>query len=164
MHPTIDAVTGRETDRLDGGDVIRLHAPLALGSLVGDLGALLKALEAAAGYARMVHEDVLATLVGGDEAVAFIVTEPLYRSLGHIWSPPFFSGAPMQQKAAPLVEGGASLTIKPTSIYCIPTIRPLGPGLSGPGPVGARVWPGRRGEALTRLWTTKSNTLAFKCC
>jgi hypothetical protein len=64
MHPTIDAVTGRETDRLDNGDVIRLHTPTPLGRLVGDLGTLVEALEAAAGYARMVHEDVLVTLVG----------------------------------------------------------------------------------------------------
>src|SRR5215212_727410 len=86
MHPTIDAVTGRETGRLDSGDVIPLHALLALGRLVGDLGALVEALEAVAGYTRMVDEEVLATLVGGDEAVAFIVVEPLYRSLGHVWS------------------------------------------------------------------------------
>src|SRR5215207_1940779 len=91
MHPTIDAVTGRENDRLDSGDVIRLHALLALGSLVGDLGALIEALEAVACYARMVHEEILTTLVGGDEAIAFIVVEPLYRSLGHILEPTFLS-------------------------------------------------------------------------
>ena len=68
MHPTIDAVTSRETDRLGGGDVIRLHAPLALGRLVGDLGALLKALEAVTRYARVVYEEVLATLIRRDEA------------------------------------------------------------------------------------------------
>src|SRR5215208_584 len=102
MHPTIDAVTGRETDRLDSGDVIRLHALLTLGRLVGDLGALIEALEAVTRNARVVHEKVLATLIRGDEAVALIVVEPLYRSLGHIWSPPFSSGAPPQQKAAPL--------------------------------------------------------------
>src|SRR5215207_6599502 len=99
MHPTIDAVTGRENDRLDSGDVIRLHALLALGSLVGDLGALIEALEAVACYTRVVNEEVLATLIGGDESVAFIVVEPLYRSLGHTWSPPFSSGAPPQQKS-----------------------------------------------------------------
>jgi hypothetical protein len=74
MHPTIDAVTGRENDRLDSGDVIRLHALLALGSLIRDLGALLKALEAVAGYTAVVHEEVLATLIRGDEAVALLVT------------------------------------------------------------------------------------------
>src|SRR5687768_6564183 len=111
MHPTIDAVTGRETDRLDSGDVIRLHALLALGSLVRDLGALLKALEAVTRYARMVHEEVLATLIRGDEAVALIVVEPLYRSLGHVWSPPFFTWAPPQQKSrSSHSEGGTSHT------------------------------------------------------
>src|SRR5687768_4995669 len=113
MHPTIDAVTGRETDRLDSGDVIRLHALLALSSLVSNLGALIEALEAVTRYARVVNEEVLATLVGGDEAVALLVTEPLYRSLGHVWSPPFFTGAPPQQKSrSSQIEGGASLTIK----------------------------------------------------
>src|SRR5215211_148302 len=96
MHPTIDAVTGRETDRLDSRDVIRLHALLALGSLVGDLGTLIEALEAVASYTTVVHEEIITALVGGDEAVAFLVVEPLYRSLGHIWSPPFSVGAPLQ--------------------------------------------------------------------
>src|SRR5215211_1115618 len=99
MHLTIDAVTGRKTNRLDGGDVIRLHALLALSSLVGDLGTLVEALVAVAGYTRMVHEEILATLVRSDEAVALLVIEPLYRSLGHFWNPPFFSGAPLQQKS-----------------------------------------------------------------
>src|SRR5215210_708669 len=76
-------VTGRETDRLDGGDVIRLHAPTPLGRLVGDLGALLKALEAVACYTRVVHKEIITALVGGDEAVALLVVEPLYCSLGH---------------------------------------------------------------------------------
>src|SRR5215216_438407 len=99
MHPTIDAVTGRETDRLDGGDVIRLHTLLALGGLVGDLGALIEALEAVAGYTRVVNEEIITALVGGDEAVALLVVEPLNCSLDHVWSPPFFLGAPPQQKS-----------------------------------------------------------------
>src|SRR5215204_1107532 len=90
------AVAGRETDRLDGGDVVRLHALLALGSLVGDLGTLIEALEAVTCYTTVVNEEITTALVGGDEAVAFIVVEPLYRSLGHIWSPPFSVGAPLQ--------------------------------------------------------------------
>src|SRR5215211_5870112 len=96
MHPTIDAVTGRETDRLDGGDVVRLQTFPTLGSLVGDLGTLIEALEAVTCYTTVVHEEILTALVGGDEAVAFIVVEPLYRSLGHVWSPPFSVGAPLQ--------------------------------------------------------------------
>src|SRR5215218_9055043 len=87
---------------LEFGDVIRLHALLALGLLVRDLGALIEALVAVTRYTAVVDEDVLATLIRGDEAVAFLVVEPLYRSLGHIWSPPFITGAPPQQKAAPL--------------------------------------------------------------
>ena len=33
-----------------------------------------------------------------------------------------------------------------------------------PGSVGAKVRPGRGGEALTRLWTAESNTVVFKGC
>src|SRR5215212_2317461 len=84
---------------LEPGDVIRLHALLALGLLVGDLGAFIEALEAVTRYTAVVHENVLATLIRGDEAVAFLIVEPLYRSLGHTWSPPFFIGAPPQQKS-----------------------------------------------------------------
>src|SRR5215213_5198013 len=101
---------------------------MPLGRLKGDLGTLLERLEAVAGYARVVHEEVLATLVRSDEAVAFIIAEPLYRSLGHIWSPPFvLLGLHCNKNAAPLVEGGASFTIKPTSsttFLTIPRARP----------------------------------------
>src|ERR671921_2869665 len=107
MHPTINAVTGRETDRLDSGNVIRLHALLALGSLVRDLGALLKALEAVTRYARVVHEEVFTPVVWGDEAVALLVTEPLYRSLGHIPEPTFHVPGLHKRKSHPLHHGVA---------------------------------------------------------
>src|SRR5919107_91752 len=81
------------TGSLRGGDAVRLHALLTLGRLVGYLGALVEGLEALACYARVVHEEVLATLVRGDEAVALLVGKPLYRSLGHVWSPPFSWGS-----------------------------------------------------------------------
>jgi hypothetical protein len=48
-------------------------------------------------------------------------------------------------------------------MYALVTV-PKRPELESPGPVGAKVRPGRRGAALTRLWTTKSNTFAFKRC
>jgi hypothetical protein len=86
----------RQPSWLDPGDILRLHALLPLGRLVGDLGALLEALEALARDARVMHEEVLAALVRGDEAVALIVAEPLNRSLSHTWSPPFSFGAPPQ--------------------------------------------------------------------
>src|SRR5215207_10639708 len=120
MHPTIDAVTGRENDRLDSGDVIRLHALLALGSLVGDLGTLIEALVAVTRYTAVVHEEVLSTLVWGDEAVALLVVEPLYRSLDHFWSPPFvFLGLHCNKKAAPLTLRAALLIHHKTHIYLL---------------------------------------------
>src|SRR5215213_10328319 len=69
---------------LDGGDVLRLHALPALRRLVGDLLAFFKRLESAATYPAVMHEEVLATLVRGDKAVALLVVEPLNRSLGHM--------------------------------------------------------------------------------
>jgi hypothetical protein len=59
-------------------------------------GALLEGLEAVASNAGVVHENVLVTLVRSDEAIPFLVGKPLYRSLGYVWSPPFFTGAPPQ--------------------------------------------------------------------
>src|SRR5919107_6034551 len=120
--PTYAAID-RQPGWLDPCDVIRLHALLTLGRLVGYLGTLLEGLVASTRYTAVVHEEVLATLVRGDEAVAFIIVEPLYRSLGHIWSPPFFTGAPPQQKSRSSRRGRRfSLTIKPTSIYCTLTV------------------------------------------
>src|SRR5215213_316214 len=81
---------------LEPGDVIRLQTFPALGLLVSDLGALIEALVAVTRYTAVVHENVLATLIRGDEAVAFLIVEPLDRSLGHTWSPPFLTGAPPQ--------------------------------------------------------------------
>ena len=76
---------------LDSGDVLRLHALLATSRLVGDLGALLKGLKPAACYRAVVHEEIIAPVVRGDEAVAFIAVEPLDRSLGHVPEPAFLS-------------------------------------------------------------------------
>src|SRR5215203_4012100 len=70
-------------------NVLRLHSLTPLGRLVRHLGALVESLEALACYARVVHEEVLAPVVGGDEAVALLVAETLYRSLGHIPEPTF---------------------------------------------------------------------------
>ena len=64
---------------LDGGDVLRLHALLALGRFVGDLSAFLEGLEPAACYPAVVDEEVFGSVVGGDEAVALLVVELLDR-------------------------------------------------------------------------------------
>jgi hypothetical protein len=72
------------------GDLICLHALLALGRLVGDLVTLFEGLEPCTLYTREVHKEVLTPIVWEDKAVALILTEPLNRSLGHTLSPPFF--------------------------------------------------------------------------
>src|SRR5215208_5021959 len=82
------SVTGRLPSQLGRGDVIRLHALLALGRLVSYLGTLLEGLESRTRNTAVVNEEILTALVWGNEPVTLIVAEPLYRSLGHIWSPP----------------------------------------------------------------------------
>jgi hypothetical protein len=76
---------------LDSGDVLRLYALLATSRLVGDLGAFFEGLKPAAYYRAVVHEEIIAPVVRGDEAVAFIAVEPLDRSLGHVLEPAFLS-------------------------------------------------------------------------
>jgi hypothetical protein len=38
-----------------------------------------------------VHEQVVSSVVGGDEAITLLVVEPLDRSLGHVPEPAFLS-------------------------------------------------------------------------
>src|ERR671920_1844850 len=144
--------------RLEPGDVFRLQTFPALGSLVGDLGTLIEALVAVAGYTRMVHEEVLATLVRSDEAVAFIIVEPLYRSLGHIPEPTFLSWGSTAIKKPLLSHRGRrfSLTIKPTSIYCILTIpRARSESRKGPRP-GLRSSRSRSRSNTTTIITVRT--------
>src|SRR5215203_7097891 len=97
---------------LDRADVLRLHALLALGRLIGDLLALFKGPEAVSYYSAVVHEEVFATLIGGDKAVALVLVEPLDRSFwGHVSSPPFLFLGPTNKKSRPETAGGASLTV-----------------------------------------------------
>src|ERR687890_844703 len=121
--PTYAAID-RQPGWLDPRDVIRLHALLTLGRLVGDLGTLIEGLVTVTRYTAVVHEEILAALVRADEAVAFVIVEPLYRSLGHILEPTFLSWGSTAIKKPLLSHRGRrfSLTIKPTSIYCILTI------------------------------------------
>ena len=62
--PTILLHDQYQQPHLDGGDVLRLHALLALGRLVGDLLALFEGLEPAATYSGVVHEVDLTRLHG----------------------------------------------------------------------------------------------------
>ena len=72
---------------LGQGDVVRLHALLALARRVGDLGTLSQRLEAVGVDAAVMDEQILAVVVRGDEAEALVVVEPLDGSVGHE-SPP----------------------------------------------------------------------------
>src|SRR5829696_4942473 len=88
-------------------NVLRLHSLTPLGRLVRHLGALVESLEALACYPRVVHEEVLTPVVWGDEAVALLVAEPLYRSLGHIPEPTFHVPGLHKRKSHPLHHGVA---------------------------------------------------------
>jgi hypothetical protein len=83
-------IVGRAACSLDGGDVLRLHALLALGSLVGDFGAFFEGFEPAATYTSVMNEEVVASVVWLDEAVTLLLlVEPLDRSLGNVPEPAF---------------------------------------------------------------------------
>jgi hypothetical protein len=91
-----------------------------------------KLLKSTLGYTAVVHEEIHTVLVRGDEAVTFVVTEPLDRCLGHVWSPPFYSGGSTATKNRPVVPGGASIKIKPsflvsTQVYHGEMRSPAGP-------------------------------------
>src|SRR6202795_5107043 len=67
-------------------DVDRLGAFLALARLVLDLGTLGQRLEAVAGDVRVMHEEILAAVLGGDEAVSLGIVEPLDGTGCHVIS------------------------------------------------------------------------------
>src|SRR5829696_5358776 len=67
----------------DLGHVGRLGPLRALALLVGDSCALRERLEALAGDAAVMHEQVLSAFIGSDEAVALAVVEPLDGSVCH---------------------------------------------------------------------------------
>src|SRR5215207_7092828 len=98
---------------LDGSNVLRLHAFAPLGRLVRDLGALVEGLEALSRYPRVVHEELLAPIVRGDEAVALLVTEPLNCSLGHMLEPAFRIPGPPANKKPPCLSGWRSVCLDP---------------------------------------------------
>src|SRR3712207_6826292 len=104
---------------LGGSYVLRLHALASLGRLVGDLGALVEGLEALAGDAGVVHEEVLTPVVRGDKAVALLVAEPLHCSLGHNSAPTFRVCGPTPNKKATLgsARGGAPSAVNPPYSY-----------------------------------------------
>src|SRR5215207_10564470 len=91
-------------------NVLCLHAPPALDRLVSYLLAFFEGLEAtSAGYACMVHEEVFASIIRRNKAIAFVAVEPLDRSLGHVLKLIFLSLGLFTTKRPPLyLAGGAS--------------------------------------------------------
>src|SRR5215210_7615043 len=97
FHPAAEPARGRHAGCLAAGTAtsaglerlyVRRVGPLGprLG-VVADLGTLAERLEAATGDATVVHEQVLAPVVGRDEPEALVVAEPLYGSGGHLFPP-----------------------------------------------------------------------------
>src|SRR5215210_1571226 len=90
-------------------NVLCLHASSALDRLVSHLLAFFKGLEATAGYARVVHEEVFASIIRCNKAIAFVAVKPLDRSLGHVLKLVFLSLGFFTTKRPPLsLPGGAS--------------------------------------------------------
>src|SRR5829696_3857821 len=90
-------------------NVLCLHAPSALDRLVSHLLAFFEGLEATAGYARVVHEEVFASIIRRNKAIAFVAVEPLDCSLGHVLKLVFLSLGLFTTKRPPLyLPGGAS--------------------------------------------------------
>src|SRR3954468_10859833 len=73
---------------LDGLDVDGLGALVALLGVVGHLGALGERTVAVAHDRLVMDEEVLARLIGSDEAEALLVAEPLHGSCWHCCFPP----------------------------------------------------------------------------
>src|SRR3954452_12039926 len=79
-----EAMGGPAADSLDLGDVDRGRALGALLRLVRHLRALCEGLEALGVDARVVDEEVLASVVRRDEAEALVIAEPLDGSGCHV--------------------------------------------------------------------------------
>src|SRR5690242_2574529 len=73
---------------LDRRHVDGLWALVALLRVVGHLGPLLQRAIALSVYAGVVDEQVLVTVVRGDETEPLVVAEPLYGASWHVRTPP----------------------------------------------------------------------------
>ena len=82
-----DAAQDADVGRSEGADALGLGALGALADLELDALVLFQAAEAVALDLRVVHEDVSAAAVWGDEAEALLRVEPLDRALCHVLSP-----------------------------------------------------------------------------
>src|SRR5436190_24232755 len=94
---------------LDRANVDCLRALVALLGVVGDLGPLAQRAVAVALNCTVVDEEVLALVIGRDEAVALLVTEPLDCSGCHAL-PPRRWGAANAEDAARQTAGATRFT------------------------------------------------------
>src|SRR5215213_7648566 len=103
--PTFEASPATRTLR----NVLCLHASSALDRLVSYLLAFFEGLEATTSYARVVHEEVFASIIRRNKAIAFVAVKPLNRSLGHVLKLIFLSLGLFTTKRPPLsLPGGTS--------------------------------------------------------
>src|SRR5215207_9389047 len=103
--PTFEASPATRTLR----NVLCLHASSALDRLISYLLAFFEGLKATAGYARVVHEEVFASIIRRNKAVAFVAVEPLDCSLGHVLKLIFLSLGLFTTKRSPhYLPGGPS--------------------------------------------------------
>src|SRR6478735_5265030 len=81
---TLDQIWNRSSvSRSERTDVLRLRALRALGDVELDLLVLVQRLVAVGLDGRVVHEDVVAAVLLGDEAEALLSVEPLDGALSH---------------------------------------------------------------------------------
>jgi len=95
---------------LDPLNLVCLLAPPAAGRLVAHPLPFLEATKPRVLYAGVVHEDLLAALVGLYEAVALLLGKPLHRSLAMMPSAPL-SFAPSPKKVKPGAFGRSYETL-----------------------------------------------------
>ena len=119
----LDALPCHRRGFLHFGDLLGLQALPALNHLVDHPGTLVEGPEPGALYAGVVDEDVLASVVGGDETVALLLAEPPKPFLGpYVGARPSFPGAPHQQKCRPLVWAAPPSKQNPPLLFLNHTI------------------------------------------
>src|ERR671932_135473 len=120
--------TSKRRVRSDWPDVDGLGSPVAGLDVIADLGALGERPEAAAVDAAVMDEEILPGVVGGDEAVALVVAEPLDGSCCHAF---------LHWLCAADAED-AKRRLRALALLCRPIARPNGPHATRVAPSSLR--------------------------